>query len=95
MVKSLRTTPARGGVLIALLALLSTGCAVHLVGIVAPADNHGTTLTTMEGKPYRLVLGPDSRPMAYLDGHEAEHVPHWMHLKISMPLWIFIRILWE
>lgn len=72
MVKSLRTTLLVRGVLIALLSFQSSGCAVHLVGIVAPGDGRGTTLTTMEGKPYRLILSGDAKPMAYLDGHEAE-----------------------
>jgi hypothetical protein len=48
-----------------------SGCAAHLRGFVAPSDG-GTTLTTMEGDAYSLVLSRESEPLAYLDGHMAE-----------------------
>ena len=52
------------------LALGSTGCAIHLTGFVAPlAECRGTGLTTLEGRVYKLVLGPDSAPLGFLGGH--------------------------
>ena len=62
-VKSLRRG-LRGGIV-----LLATGCATHAIGLIEP---EGPTLVTQEGKEYRLVLGPDSRPIAALDGHTVE-----------------------
>lgn len=72
MVKSLRTTHPVRGALIALLALGSGGCAVHLVGLVGPDDDRGTVLSTLEGQQYRLSLHGEARPMRYLDGHLCE-----------------------
>ena len=69
MVKKLRRQAARalGGIAI---AFAVAGCAVHLNGFVRPlAEGSGTSLTTMEGVEYRLALGPDSQPLAFLDGH--------------------------
>jgi len=72
MVKRLRRSVAPIAAWIAAAALL-TGCAVKLTGVVSPLDEiGGTGLTTPEGQHYRLKLGPDSAPLAWLDGHECE-----------------------
>lgn len=98
-VKSLRRARRLGAVLMLLLTAPLPACATHLIGLVTPTER-GTTLTEIDGTRYRLVLGPDSAPMAWLDGHLAEvdgqlvfrrvHVTDWkvpegLH---GMPAWV-------
>lgn len=71
MVKKLRRS-CLGALVGIALAAPTAGCAVKLTGIVAPsATGPGTSLTTPEGDRYTLVLGPESQPLGFLDGHEA------------------------
>jgi hypothetical protein len=52
---------------LALMVFLA-GCAVHLRGAVFQGDE-GPVLLEPEGRERRLVLGPTSAPLAFLDGH--------------------------
>jgi len=53
------------------LALGSTGCVAHLVGLVEGGDE-ALTLVTTEGRRIRLSAQGDAAPVAWLDGHLVE-----------------------
>ena len=55
------------GIAIAVMGSMSAGCRVHLAGLVSH-EALSTHLTTMEGERYRLVLGPETSVVRYLDG---------------------------
>jgi hypothetical protein len=64
---AMRTLALWGG-----LALLASGCAAHVKGLVRPLADGGTLLETTEGDAYHLNLAGDAKQLGYLDGHLVE-----------------------
>lgn len=86
-------------VAVAVAAWVSSGCAAHLTGLVDRSAD-GLSLSTPEGRHYRLVAVGDAAPLVHLDGHIAEvegrrvfrtvtvtdwSVPQGLH---GMPAWV-------
>ena len=79
--------------------LLLTGCAVRHSGFVHGTDV-GAELHLLDGTVHPLVLGPESEPLHYLEGHSTEvegsqvfrkiHVRDWrVHDGLhGLPVWV-------
>ena len=87
------------GFLVACVSVLSAGCAHTAKGMIGSSPT-GVTLEELHGRQVRLVLGPESQPLASLTDHYVEvrglralgmfRVQKWWVLEgpHALPVWV-------